>query len=78
MTNSNLSAAGEQQDTYQEERRSSTAGTGRSKKRRPSAERRGKSITRRIGPSGLGRKAADVDLVSHPEFVVMVANQGTS
>ena len=24
------------------------------------------------------RKAADVDLVSHPEYAVMVANQGTS
>jgi hypothetical protein len=44
----------------------------------PPAERRGESITRRIGSSDLSRKAADVDLVSHPKYVVMVANQGTS
>ncbi len=42
----------------------------RSKKRMPPAERREEDITRRIGSSGLSRKAADVDLVSHPEVVV--------
>src|SRR5215831_20442131 len=48
--------------TLSQERAKPTAGAGRRKKRRPAAERQGESITRRIAPTGVPRKGADVRL----------------
>jgi hypothetical protein len=42
----------------------------------PAAERRGKPITRRIGPDDLTRKGADAILVSRPKGEVREANRG--
>ena len=54
----------------------SPAGEGRIEKRTPAAERRGESITRRIGltKNGPTRKGADAILVSRPKGAVREAN----
>ena len=56
----------------------SLLGMGRTKKRMLSAERQREFITGQIEATASSRKAADVVLVDHPKFVVMVANRRAS
>src|SRR5262249_55056616 len=62
--------------TPSQERANSTAGVGRRKKRRPAAERHGESITRRIAPTGVPHKGADVRLAIYPKAVVKELQPG--
>jgi hypothetical protein len=50
-------------------------GMGGTKKRRLSAERQRELITGQIEATASSRKVADVVLVDHPKFLVMVANR---
>ena len=62
--------------TPSQERANSTAGGGRRKKQTPAAERHGECITRRIAPTGVPRKGADVRLAIYPKAVVKELQPG--